>query len=781
MASIMNLIRSRRYLSKITIWVAAALLIAILVFAAVIYFSAERTVLENTNETNRQVLFQIEYNITNMDEMIKNIALSTFFNENAKALMYESIDTDNLYRAITGMDNLRKSLLNINSYIHSLYIYNNNNKTFFSSYKSIIYQDRILEKTAQSYSKIPVLKPIAREVEGADSASGKVYEKVITYYIYQRDWQDGAVVLNVKSKWFLDNINSINRTNPKKGDKVFLLSDRREFIDNNNQDNDLKSELKARFLSDMELKIKQGEKSGFITTDMQGSKYYITYLYITKADWIILKVQSYNEVFKHVNKLKASIILITLLFVALTAALSRTISKRIYKPVGSLVNKVLGDKRLQQENGYSDELSMLEAYYRNTDERLKRAAEEKNSNRDILRSYHLRNLLVDSFNAKEEEIANLKRDGLISIDFNDTLLICVIKVDNYKSVLEKYGSQEIEQLKFAISNMLSELTSSMFVNDSVNMKNDQITMILNISDSKPDYMKKLVEIMRQAQDNVLKQYNITFSSSISRKSQGVRNVSTEYGFALGNLSYRFVFGRMSIITPALAARNIENMRMDMNFPVEKKLKEELKAGNLHEIEDTLGNILFDLSRLSYNNILLSLAHLVNTVKNTLDEINNIKLQPLSIDLAALESSLSEMETIDDFYFAMMELVRKTAGEKRLDSKEKHSILIETIMSIVNANYSDPGLCLQQIASLLKMSPTYIGRIFKDSSDMSVADYINEVRLCKSVELLEKSSLSINEIIGRVGIESESHFYKHFKKKFGTTPKEYILKKAISEL
>jgi AraC-like DNA-binding protein len=778
MAVRLKLIRSGRYLSKITMWVAIALFIAILFFAAILYFSVERTVLENTNESNRQVLYQMEYNINNMDEMIKNITLSTFFNENAMALMHESFDTDDLYKAITGMDNLRKSLLNINSYIHSTYIYNSMSKTFFSSYKSIIYQDNMLEKAVRSYQKIPVLKPIVREVEGAESASGKVYEKVITYYIYQQDWRNGAVVMNIKAKWFLDNINSINRTNPKKGDKVFLLSDRRDYIDDNRFDSGLKSDLKARFLPEMEQRIKQGENSGFVTAKISGSKYYVTYLYIAKADWIILKVQSYNEVFKHVNQLKISILLITLLFLALTAVFSRTISKRIYKPIGGLVNKVLAGKNPQQESGYSDEISMLEAYYLNTDARLRQAVEEKNSNRDILKSYYLRNLLVDSYNASDEVVANLKKNGLTSLEFGCDMILCVIRLDNYKSLLEVHGSRDIELFKFAIANILSELVSTNFKNDYINMKNDQIAMIVNITDSKSDPVKKLVDTIRQAQVHVLTYYSITFSSSISKINSDIRKISSEYGYALSNLSYRYVLGRMCVITPALAARNIENMQMDMDFSSEKKLIEELKAGNAKETEEILSSILVEISRLCYNNILLTSHHLVNTVKKTLEEINNRKLQPLPLDLSSLESIFPEMETIDDLYIALMGIIRKTTGEMRTDNKERHGILAETIMSIVDANYSDTGLCLQQIASLLKMSPIYVGRIFKEAAEKSVADYINEVRLCKAVEWLERSSLSISEVIGRVGIESESHFYKLFKKKFGTTPKEYILKKAI---
>ena len=49
-------------------------------------------------------------------------------------------------------------------------------------------------------------------------------------------------------------------------------------------------------------------------------------------------------------------------------------------------------------------------------------------------------------------------------------------------------------------------------------------------------------------------------------------------------------------------------------------------------------------------------------------------------------------------------------------------------------------------------------------NMSVADYINEVRLAKAVDWLENSGLNIKDILVKIGIENESYFYKLFKKK-----------------
>ena len=53
-------------------------------------------------------------------------------------------------------------------------------------------------------------------------------------------------------------------------------------------------------------------------------------------------------------------------------------------------------------------------------------------------------------------------------------------------------------------------------------------------------------------------------------------------------------------------------------------------------------------------------------------------------------------------------------------------------------------------------------------------YLNHIRIEKSIELLENTTKSINEIAEIVGYNSLNNFYKNFKIKKGMTPKVYKL-------
>jgi len=182
--------------------------------------------------------------------------------------------------------------------------------------------------------------------------------------------------------------------------------------------------------------------------------------------------------------------------------------------------------------------------------------------------------------------------------------------------------------------------------------------------------------------------------------------------------------------------------------------------------------------LNFNNIMFSVTYLIKIIKSTLIEMINLKLEPCKIDFTILDKTILELETIEEFHIKIIDFINDALVILKKENNEKSSILIDAIKNAVTANYTDAGLCLNQISDILKMSPGYIGRIFKENMQISLSEYINTIRLNKAAEWLSISDMDINQVMAKVGIENRSHFYTHFKKTYGVTPREYAIKKRI---
>ena len=97
--------------------------------------------------------------------------------------------------------------------------------------------------------------------------------------------------------------------------------------------------------------------------------------------------------------------------------------------------------------------------------------------------------------------------------------------------------------------------------------------------------------------------------------------------------------------------------------------------------------------------------------------------------------------------------------------------IELIASKIKANtaasWDIPGL-----AALVNLSPSRFRHLFKQETGTTPAQYLKELRLRKAEKMLRTTFLSIKQILKQVGIASNAHFVRDFRRKYGTTPTAY---------
>jgi len=115
---------------------------------------------------------------------------------------------------------------------------------------------------------------------------------------------------------------------------------------------------------------------------------------------------------------------------------------------------------------------------------------------------------------------------------------------------------------------------------------------------------------------------------------------------------------------------------------------------------------------------------------------------------------------------------------KIDAKngltEYHSEQIETIRTIHEQliNHMEQRFTIESLSKQFLMNPTTLKTIFKSVYGTSIAAHIKEHRMEQAAKLLRETSLSIAEIAGRVGYDSQSRFTAAFKEYSGKLPKDY---------
>lgn len=94
------------------------------------------------------------------------------------------------------------------------------------------------------------------------------------------------------------------------------------------------------------------------------------------------------------------------------------------------------------------------------------------------------------------------------------------------------------------------------------------------------------------------------------------------------------------------------------------------------------------------------------------------------------------------------------------------------LDYIDRSFSNPELSLESASSVLGLNPAYFCRLFKRATGHSFTEYLNFVRVTKSEELLQNTSLSILDISLEVGFASVSYYNRVFKKMKNCTPSVY---------
>lgn len=145
---------------------------------------------------------------------------------------------------------------------------------------------------------------------------------------------------------------------------------------------------------------------------------------------------------------------------------------------------------------------------------------------------------------------------------------------------------------------------------------------------------------------------------------------------------------------------------------------------------------------------------------------NSALQPETDELRRqLAASISMRETAR-ILLQIADLACPSEQPSRPRSKN-----ISLAADYIRAHYAQP-LSLEQVAAQVYLNPEYFSRSFKEEMGQSFVNFLTDVRLGHSVQLLENTALRVQNIAQMVGYSNVSYFSTTFKKKYGMSPYEY---------
>ncbi|MDQ0901149.1 response regulator [Paenibacillus sp. V4I7] len=195
--------------------------------------------------------------------------------------------------------------------------------------------------------------------------------------------------------------------------------------------------------------------------------------------------------------------------------------------------------------------------------------------------------------------------------------------------------------------------------------------------------------------------------------------------------------------------------------IEVAIKEQ-KQEQIHKGLDELCNecksrhMLIDQISMFYNQI-VSLIYKYYSNSEAINEIEYLNYYQIVRYYSSIEQLFQRIKAIFE----------QQAGEELLISNETAKKIIDHI----DASFTE-DILLGDLSKQFNISLGYLSTLIKKETGITYTDYVTNKRLGLAKELLSGSTLSIHEIVERVGYKDYFHFNKLFKKYCGITPSKY---------
>lgn len=234
----------------------------------------------------------------------------------------------------------------------------------------------------------------------------------------------------------------------------------------------------------------------------------------------------------------------------------------------------------------------------------------------------------------------------------------------------------------------------------------------------------------------------------------------------------------------LSAEGVDEAQMELlehRYYYEKLMLQEVRQGN----QDKALEYYREFSRASQSinrtpdplRTKKNLSFSLNTMlRKSAEEagIHPIYLDIISSNFAMLIENASRVEEIGEIQSHMISAYSRFVQKNRLD---QYSPIVRRAITYIHVHLADP-LSLSQVAGGIKISTSYLSRIFNYETGESLSCYISRMRVEKAAELLAFSNMSVQNIAAYVGFSDLNYFSRCFKKYKEMTPTEYRRRASI---
>ncbi len=339
----------------------------------------------------------------------------------------------------------------------------------------------------------------------------------------------------------------------------------------------------------------------------------------------------------------------------------------------------------------------------------------------------------------------------------------LLKYDSYTVFL--LSSKNKDHLKIFLE-LFSECYGRKYhtvISEKYNVNHSPIILLLASNCSNIGFTENLKKL-----NNIIDENKLEIICTYSEPVLGIEQIPSAYKFAVEFDKYKFYqlgYGVFEI-------KNLKHLPYTFDLILLDEIKSAFQQKDYYKVSSCLHKFSSDVCKAKPEDI--------NYVKNNffkiIGEIDSFLLsQDLFIQTDEEENTsyiwhlVAGFESVKQFCNYILSIASTVCSKDNLYSNDK---AINVIVRYVENNLSNPDLSVGLIAEHVHLTPSYLCQIFRKSVNVTLNNYITNVRIKRAKHLLLNTDMPINKIFPKVGYSDSKYFSKVFSGKVGVSPANF---------
>ncbi|MGG4035945.1 AraC family transcriptional regulator [Paenibacillus cisolokensis] len=525
----------------------------------------------------------------------------------------------------------------------------------------------------------------------------------------------------------------------------------------------------------LERLLEKDDPSGTFFYDWEHKAYSVMYGVLTRlgTDWIYASAVSLDSITSPVIAISQLIIAASSLILLVAIALSWLASRRLYSPVEHLVNKIT-EHKAETGRKTASEFELIESQWNDLSKESEQMQNLLHRQLPRLREGFLLQLLNGYMYSYTEEELAAQMESVGRAADGRVYSLAYVQLMGISKENGKFSVGDEGLVTFAAANMIEELLQQFEVQaDVINFHDLSVGTLISLPSSVErasfgDVVKNITEEIIAAVDRMLHMEVIVCIGRTTGALKELPSILEEAKIAVG---FRNVnVGNQIIEIEKLGGENREQ-HLEYPFDLDKQIVHAVRIGKEEEAMERLHDFVRALSEqnVSESAMKQGTLHLLGSIMHVVMQ-SGLDLQTIydGDNLYEQLGQIREPSQLAEWfrYKVIRPFVREIAQKQNMQTR----LLIEKAVEMLHRDYKK-DISLDLCADALNISPFVLSKMFKEVAGINFIDYLTNIRLEKSRQLLRDTDLKISEVAEEVGYQ-HSYFNRIFKKQEGVTPTQY---------